>query len=48
MGGPQRSALVYSTTDSVHGGLALLTLDLHEVGDLLALTNILVQLHNTE
>ena len=29
-----------------HGGLALLGVDLHEVGDLLALTNFLVQLHN--
>ena len=28
-----------------HGGLALLGEDLHEVGDLLALTNFLVQLH---
>jgi hypothetical protein len=28
-----------------HGGLALLRVDLHEVGDLLALTNFLVQLH---
>ena len=28
-----------------HGGLALLWVDLHEVGDLLALTNFLVQLH---
>jgi hypothetical protein len=27
-----------------HGGLALLRVDLHEVGDLLALTNFLVQL----
>src|SRR6187399_3200283 len=30
---------------STHGGLALLGVDLHEVGDLLALTNFLVQLH---
>ena len=29
-----------------HEGLASLTVDLHEVGDLLALTNSLVQLHN--
>ena len=28
-----------------HRGLALLGVDLHEVGDLLALTNFLVQLH---
>ena len=31
----------------VHGGLALLGVDLHEVGDLLAFTNFLVQLHIT-
>ena len=30
----------------VHEGLASLAVDLHEVGDLLALTNSLVQLHN--
>ena len=30
-----------------HGGLALLGVDLHEVGDLLALTIFLVQLHIT-
>ena len=29
-----------------HKGLASLAIDLHEVGDLLALTNSLVQLHN--
>ena len=29
-----------------HEGLASLALDLHEVGDLLSLTNSLVQLHN--
>ena len=29
-----------------HGGLALLGVDLHEVGDLLSLTYSLVQLHN--
>ena len=29
-----------------HGGLASLTVELHKVGDLLALTNSLVQLHN--
>ena len=29
-----------------HEGLASLAVDLHEVGDLLALTNYLVQLHN--
>ena len=28
-----------------HGGLALLGVNLHKVGDLLALTNFLVQLH---
>ena len=31
----------------IHEGLALLGVDLHEVGNLLALTNFLVQLHNT-
>jgi hypothetical protein len=30
-----------------HGGLALLGVDLHEVGDLLDLTNFLVQLHSS-
>jgi hypothetical protein len=30
---------------SAHGGLALLRVYLHEVGDLLALTNFSVQLH---
>ena len=45
---PQISGLVYSTTSSADEGLALLMVDLHEVGDLLALTNILVQLHNTK
>ena len=29
-----------------HEGLASLAVDLHEVGDVLALTNSLVQLHN--
>ena len=48
MEGPQRSDLVYPTTASVDRGLALLMVDLHEVGNLLALTNILVQLHNTK
>ena len=46
--GAQRSGLVYSTMVSVHTRLASLTVDLHEVGDLLALTIILVQLHNTK
>ena len=32
--------------DVAHEGLASLAVDLHEVGDLLALTNSLVQLHN--
>ena len=45
MKGPQRSNLVYSTMAYVHVELASLELDLHEVGDLLALTNSLVQLH---
>ena len=31
---------------AAHEGLASLGVDLHEVGDLLALTNSLVQLHN--
>ena len=43
--GPQRSNLVYSITAIAHEGLASLAIDLHEVGDLLALTNSLVQLH---
>ena len=44
--GPRRSNLVYSITAVAHEGLASLAVDLHEVGDLLALTNFLVQLHN--
>ena len=32
--------------DVAHEGLASLAVDLHEVGDLLALTNSLIQLHN--
>ena len=44
---PRRSNIVYSTTTYAHGGLALLGIDLHEVGNLLALTNFLVQLHIT-
>jgi hypothetical protein len=47
MKGPQRSNLVYSTMAYAHRGLALLGVDIHEVGDLLALTNFLVQLHNS-
>ena len=35
-----------STMAVAHEGLASLAVDLHEVGDLLALTNSLVQLHN--
>ena len=31
-----------------HEGLASLAVDLHKVGDLLALTNYLVQLHNLD
>ena len=31
-----------------HEGLASLAVDLHEVGDLLAITNSLVQLHNLD
>ena len=48
MKGPQRSNLVYSITAVAHEGLASLAVDLHEVGDLLALTNSLVQLHNLD
>ena len=44
--GPWRSNLVYSITAVAHEGLASLAVDLHEVGDLLALKNSLVQLHN--
>src|SRR4051812_1622453 len=44
--GPRRSNLVYSIMAIAHEGLASLAVDLHEVGDLLALTNSLVQLHN--
>ena len=43
--GSQRSNLVYSIMAYAHGGLALLRVDLHEGGDLLAFTNFLVQLH---
>ena len=43
--GPRRSNLVYPTMAVAHEGLASLVVDLHEVGDLLALTNSLVQLH---
>ena len=46
--GPQRSNLVYPTMAIAHEGLASLAVDLHEVGDLLALTNSLVQLHNLD
>ena len=46
MKGPRRSNLVYPTRAVAHEGLASLAVDLHEVGDLLALTNSLVQLHN--
>ena len=46
MKGPRRSNLVYPTMVVAHEGLASLVVDLHEVGDLLALTNSLVQLHN--
>ena len=43
---PRRRNLVYPTMAVAHEGLASLAVDLHEVGDLLALTNSLVQLHN--
>ena len=46
MKGPWRSNLVYSIMAVAHEGLASLAVDLHEVGNLLALTNSLVQLHN--
>ena len=48
MKGPRRSNLVYPTMAVAHEGLASLAVDLHEVGDLLALTNSLVQLHNLD
>ena len=44
--GPRRSNLVYPTMAVAHEGLASLAVDLQEVGDLLSLTNSLVQLHN--
>ena len=44
--GPRRGNLVYPTMAIADEGLASLVVDLHEVGDLLALTNSLVQLHN--
>ena len=43
--GPRRSNLVYSITAVAYEGLASLAVGLQEVGDLLALTNFLVQLH---
>src|SRR5215216_6253190 len=43
--GSRRSSLVYPTMAIAHEGLASLGVDLHEVGDLLALTNFLVQLN---
>ena len=46
MKGPRSSNLVYSMMAYVHGELALLEVDFHEVGDLLALTNSLIQPHN--
>ena len=46
--GPRRSNLVYPTMAIAHEGLASLAVDLHEVGNLLALTNSLVQLHNLD
>ena len=46
--GSTKKQLVYSTTTYVHEVLASLGVDLHEVGDLLALTNSLVQLHNLD
>ena len=46
MKGPRRSNLIYLAMAIAHEGLASLAVDLHEVGDLLAITNSLVQLHN--
>ena len=46
--GSRRSNLVYATMAIAHEGLASLVVDLHEVGNLLALTNSLVQLHNLD
>ena len=48
MQGPRRSNLFYPTMVVAHEGLASLVVDLHKVGDLLALTNSLVQLHNLD
>ena len=38
--------MLFRSMAVAHEGLASLAVDLHEVGDLLALTNSLVQLHN--
>ena len=46
MKGPRRSNLVYPTMAVAHEGLASLAVDLHEVGNLLAFTNSLDQLHS--
>ena len=46
--GPRRRNLVYPTMAVAHEGLASLAVDLHEVGDLLALAKSLVQLHNLD
>ena len=43
--GPRSSNLIYSIMAYVLEGLASVGVDLHEVGDLLALTNSLAQLH---
>ena len=44
--GSTKKQPVYPTMVVAHEGLASLAVDLHEVGDPLALTNFLVQLHN--
>ena len=48
MKGPRRSNHVYPTMAVAHEGLASLEVDRHEVGDLLAITNSLVRLHNLD
>ena len=48
MKGPRRSNIVYPTMVVAHEGLASLGVNLHEVGDLLARTNSLVQLDNLD
>ena len=45
--GSTKKQPVYPTMVVAHEGLASLAVDLHEVGNLLAVTNFLVQLHIT-